>query len=521
MKGSEFAATLPIAATPEGLQQRETMILNALPSAVYELVPIPLQRGSLRATIHVMQKPLAIGELGDAWIVGATATLTQKIADRLGMLLPTTRLADEIHRTALANGEAFEPCLQTASPHMGETPALTRNSLAVQEKAAHVTGPASAACKHWVLSNKLLTLKLGTVCNYGYYSKSAPYVSSSGLKMWQTLGTAHNDKHVDYSQSVQLVGDTLVLHEAAGDREVPIRTVGEEPALCGLISDEGVVKAWRLPSVPLPGQPIEVAPGPPALRPIPLYYSRDLYRGIQGRNLDVIDWQFFLHIGADGIFGRQTEAATKQFQVTHGLAATGVVDRATVDAANGVVEVHKTITAPVDRFIQARNYTRGPRRGPVTLIVLHTMEASEKGTTAEAVAGWFAGPQAPQASAHYCIDNDSIVQCVKDDDIAWHAPGANANGIGLEHAGYARQTPEEWEDEFSKAMLLKSAGLTAFLLDKFGLPAVFCDAARLIQGDARGITTHYQVTMAFKKSTHTDPGRGFPMQKYLELVAAA
>ena len=32
----------------------------------------------------------------------------------------------------------------------------------------------------------------------------------------------------------------------------------------------------------------------------------------------------------------------------------------------------------------------------------------------------------------------------------FHAPGANHNGIGLEHAGYARQSAEDWADAFSE-----------------------------------------------------------------------
>ena len=74
---------------------------------------------------------------------------------------------------------------------------------------------------------------------------------------------------------------------------------------------------------------------------------------------------------------------------------------------------------------------------PIDLLVIHTMEAPEKPDTAENVAKWFAGSTAPQASAHYCIDADSIVQCVQDRDVAWHAPGANHNGLGFEHAGTA------------------------------------------------------------------------------------
>jgi hypothetical protein len=36
----------------------------------------------------------------------------------------------------------------------------------------------------------------------------------------------------------------------------------------------------------------------------------------------------------------------------------------------------------------------------------------------------------------------------------------------------------------------------------------------------RGITTHLEVSRAYKRSTHTDPGPGWPMAEMLKMVAA-
>jgi N-acetyl-anhydromuramyl-L-alanine amidase AmpD len=167
-------------------------------------------------------------------------------------------------------------------------------------------------------------------------------------------------------------------------------------------------------------------------------------------------------------------------------------------------------------FIQARHYTKG-RSNPIDVLVIHTMEAPEKPETAENVARWFAGSTAPQASAHYCIDNNSIVQSVKDTDVAWHAPGANHNGIGFEHAGFAAEGPKEWADAYSDQMLKLSAGLVAEKCKEYGIPAVWLREADLLAG-RRGITGHAQVSRAFKKSTHTDPGNSFPIERYLGYV---
>lgn len=167
-------------------------------------------------------------------------------------------------------------------------------------------------------------------------------------------------------------------------------------------------------------------------------------------------------------------------------------------------------------IIKARNYTPCSKRS-LDLLVIHDMEAPEKGSTAEDVANYFAGANAPQASAHYCIDNNSIVQCVKDMDIAWHAPGVNHNAIGLEHAGYASQTQQQWLDDYSNAMLNNSVDLAVNLCRKYNIPPVFVDAHGL-SVHQHGITMHRTVNEAFHKSSHTDPGPNFPIQEYIRRV---
>ena len=107
-------------------------------------------------------------------------------------------------------------------------------------------------------------------------------------------------------------------------------------------------------------------------------------------------------------------------------------------------------------FVESPNVTKTGGR-TIDLIVIHTMEMDEKGDTAEHCALWFKNPAA-KVSAHYCVDADSIVQCVRDQDIGWHAPGANHDGIGIEHAGRAKQTGRDWSDAYSVAMLERSAG---------------------------------------------------------------
>lgn len=273
--------------------------------------------------------------------------------------------------------------------------------------------------------------------------------------VWQGVGLAHNRFHVDYSQVVRVVCATMLVDGVP----MAVADVAKSKELAALISDEGTLRVVRHPGVPVTPKVDAAAVSPP--------------------------------LANDG---------------AEPMTDTTILPRPIFDVSEEEPPI----------FVQARHFTPH-RQCPIDLIVIHTMEAVEKPTTAMAVAMWFGGPNAPQASAHYCIDNVRVVQGVRDDDVAWHAPGVNHNSIGIEHAGYARQSAAEWADNFSKVMLERSAKLVATLCKRYGIPAEYIDRAGLLAG-RRGITTHNEVSCAFRKSTHTDPGAHFPMESYIELV---
>jgi N-acetyl-anhydromuramyl-L-alanine amidase AmpD len=225
----------------------------------------------------------------------------------------------------------------------------------------------------------------------------------------------------------------------------------------------------------------------------------------------------------DGNFGPATHNATLAWQAAHGLPTTGVVGDAEqqVMHAPAAPSIRPPPMLAHSIPLVASKYQLRVPRAAVELIVLHCMEAAETSTTAEACAQWMATlpESAGKKSAHYYVDSDSVVQGVLDHHIAYHAPGANGIGIGIEHAGYARQTREEWLDAYGQRMLGLSVQLSARLCALWHIPATFVRAADL-QLRKPGITTHREVTAAFGKSTHTDPGPNFPIAWYVERVAA-
>lgn len=168
----------------------------------------------------------------------------------------------------------------------------------------------------------------------------------------------------------------------------------------------------------------------------------------------------------------------------------------------------------------AKNYTKGPRKIPIRVIVMHSMESQEKPDTAESVAKWFGGPTAPQASAHFCVDNNSAVRVVDDQDIAWGAPGANSDGLHIEMAGTAAQTRTQWLDAYSTGVLDQAAKVAAAWCVAYKIPVTHLTVAQVADGKTKGICGHIDVTKAFPKlGTHTDPGANFPWDVFLAKVA--
>jgi N-acetyl-anhydromuramyl-L-alanine amidase AmpD len=227
--------------------------------------------------------------------------------------------------------------------------------------------------------------------------------------------------------------------------------------------------------------------------------------------------------GADGDFGALTEKKVKQFQKDADLVVDGIVGKNTLNAlmfGDTVPAPSPTdeVSALVDEFIQAANY-RTANRTEVRWVMVHTMEAPEKPGTAEAVARWFAGQSGkpPPTSAHYCVDNDSIVLCVDESDVAWGCRGANRYSVHYELSGYAKQSAQDWSDDFSQAMLRRTAQQAAVTAARWGIPVQKIGPTEMRAGH-KGFCGHVDGTKAFKKSTHYDPGPNFPWDDFLVMV---
>lgn len=170
-------------------------------------------------------------------------------------------------------------------------------------------------------------------------------------------------------------------------------------------------------------------------------------------------------------------------------------------------------------MVPSKWFTPGPRsRGSVLWVVIHTTEGQgypDHPATAAQVASYNQS-RPDKVSAHFFVDDTEAVQGVKLTDIAYAAPGCNAQGIQIEMCGFARWTPDQWAHH--PGLLERTAQVVADMHSQFGIPLRFVDATGLKTGNP-GVTEHVEATNAFHGSTHTDPGPAFPMAAMLDRAA--
>lgn len=167
-------------------------------------------------------------------------------------------------------------------------------------------------------------------------------------------------------------------------------------------------------------------------------------------------------------------------------------------------------------FIQGNQaHTSGPM-GTVDLVVIHATVSPCKVGGARQNASYFQ-TDAAGGLAHYIVDPSEVVQACREAVACWHAPPVNQRAIGIELCDPQAGLASRWGNPAHKSMLALAARLVADVCHRHGLPMVYVDHNSLLRGE-RGITTHHDVTLAYHKSTHTDPGPAFPMGAFITAV---
>lgn len=173
---------------------------------------------------------------------------------------------------------------------------------------------------------------------------------------------------------------------------------------------------------------------------------------------------------------------------------------------------------PELRWMQPRSWTRGRADGPPLWIVIHTTEGSEGTQSAEDGAAYDLR-RTDGVSAHFYVDSNSAVQCVRTTDTAHTAAyRGNLYGIHIEVCGRAGQSADQWNDATSRATIAQLAKLCRRLRVRYPFPLVNLTSSQVYGLVAKGFCEHKDITQAWGESTHTDPGVNFPWARLFELI---
>ena len=177
---------------------------------------------------------------------------------------------------------------------------------------------------------------------------------------------------------------------------------------------------------------------------------------------------------------------------------------------------------PTLKWVPPRSWTNA-NRSSVQLIVIHDTEGSSHAQSAEDGAAYDAR-RTDGTSAHYFVDNTSIVQCVRTEDQAHTArTQGNRRGIHYELCAKASWSRTKWLDpSYGLPMLKLAAAQVAKDCKKWNIPIRKVSASQAADG-VKGICGHADITKAFPqdKGTHTDPGSSFPWTEFVAMVQTA
>jgi hypothetical protein len=221
--------------------------------------------------VDLMTLPMSV----DGIYVGVSARTAQRLADILGCTLPSAKLFDlgylaakhQLEPVTYAPGSKHRfVCLggrRVVVSDIGAWEVIVEHTIAVGvQLAAFGAQPGELVMgqdKAWILD---AGTKQGRGCNYGFYSARAPNRAvSPGLTLWQSVGTAHNLEHQDYSQSFRPArlrdGAVLPTHSDPAParypgvdpepaRAVPVDPADPAPALdSGPSAKPASPKGWR------------------------------------------------------------------------------------------------------------------------------------------------------------------------------------------------------------------------------------------------------------------------------------
>ena len=174
---------------------------------------------------QVMPDYLSIGHDDDFVRVPMTPMSAQRIADRFGCTLPTSKMVSQIYRQSDVK---LSPRPLTRN-RQAPTTFAEHNAIIEQQRQGKPLGLLVVGIKKDVVITNRLAERPRRVAIFGWHRLSGQPI--------QPLTTVHVNTYVDYSHGVRLVKREM---EFDG-RPMAFDAIVQDDVLCSLISDEGVI----------------------------------------------------------------------------------------------------------------------------------------------------------------------------------------------------------------------------------------------------------------------------------------
>jgi len=215
----------------------EQAIAGNIPNFMRRLKKIPLRTKLkngrwLSGSIMVTRDYFSIGDDRNFVRVPMNPITAQRIANRLGFMLPTTKIVDEIYKKAeiKLSPKPLPPGKQmTTVDYFARHNRMVESQLNAQKYRMLTAGHK----KDIVLTNKLLA-RPNRVAIYGWHRKSGVPI--------QPLSLVHDDKYADYSHGVRFVWKVMEV----GGKRYNVADVLRHKVWSQLISKEGPIRQSRL-----------------------------------------------------------------------------------------------------------------------------------------------------------------------------------------------------------------------------------------------------------------------------------
>ena len=213
------------------------MLAGQMPASNLVWQAVPVAGGGHTGLVYVLPDYLSIGS-DDDFVRTPMAPLTaEKIAQALGGRLPTRKLVNDIH--VAAKLIAAHPWGPPYDATMMSTQRFIDHNAMVESARASLGIPVGVLVSGHKKDVVVTPNQDGVhVCIYGWFTSSAP---SSAIQGPPPNCKSHELNYSDYSHGIRVVRDTM----SVDGQDMLVDDVMRDPALCALVSDQGVFTRTR------------------------------------------------------------------------------------------------------------------------------------------------------------------------------------------------------------------------------------------------------------------------------------